>query len=51
MVEKPGRSDHFPEGAGCLSGFPKLNVIIELQSAFNNSFLNNSNASFKKKYI
>ena len=39
-MEKPGRSGHFSEGTGGKSWFCKLNMIIELQSAFNNSNLN-----------
>ena len=44
-IEKPGWSDHFPEETGCVSWFCKINVIIELQSAFNNSSIDNNNVS------
>ena len=44
-IEKTGRSDHFPEGTGCSTWFCKLNVIIELQSAFKNSSINNNDSA------
>ena len=41
-MEKPGRSDHFPEGTGCKSCFFIMSPGPKLKCAFINSSPNNN---------
>ena len=50
-MENPGRSDHFPEGTGCMSWFFIMSAGTKLKCAFNNSSVNSKTKFLKLKNL
>ena len=53
-MKKPGISDHFPQGTGCMSSFFKISAGTKLKCAFNNTSPNSRRKPknfFFKEYI
>ena len=50
-MEKPGRSDHFPEGTGCKSCFFIMSADTKFKCVFKLSSANNKSINNKKAKI